>query len=67
MYRPECTFSFVSCPLYSSSRLTIHKLFSTYSPDTTYIYVNVGFGFHLQMTLEEAKAFVLKKEKQLQR
>ncbi|KAJ2345556.1 hypothetical protein GGH91_002498, partial [Coemansia sp. RSA 2671] len=27
-------------------------------PDTTYIYVSVGFGFHLQMTLEEADAFI---------
>ncbi|RUP48159.1 UXT-like protein [Jimgerdemannia flammicorona] len=36
-------------------------------PDTTYIYVNVGFGFHVQMTLEEAKNFVGKKEAQLQK
>ncbi|KAI8350922.1 Prefoldin subunit-domain-containing protein [Choanephora cucurbitarum] len=35
-------------------------------PDTQYIYVNVGFGFHVQFTLDEAKAFIAKKEKQLQ-
>ncbi|KAI8143846.1 Prefoldin alpha-like protein [Fennellomyces sp. T-0311] len=35
-------------------------------PDTQYIYVNVGFGFHVQFTLDEAKAFIDKKEKHLQ-
>ncbi|SAM04581.1 hypothetical protein [Absidia glauca] len=35
-------------------------------PDTTYIYVNVGFGFHVQFTLDEAKAFIDKKERRLQ-
>ncbi|KAI9491343.1 Prefoldin subunit-domain-containing protein [Zychaea mexicana] len=35
-------------------------------PDTKYIYVNVGFGFHVQFTLDEAKKFIDKKEKQLQ-
>lgn len=37
-----------------------------FRPDTKYIYVNVGFGFHVQFTLEEAKTFIEKKEKQLQ-
>ncbi|KAI9280688.1 Prefoldin subunit-domain-containing protein [Sporodiniella umbellata] len=36
-------------------------------PDTTHIYVNVGFGFHVQFTLNEAKTFIEKKEKQLQK
>ncbi|CAH1767985.1 8804_t:CDS:2, partial [Entrophospora sp. SA101] len=36
-------------------------------PDTTYIYVNVGFGFHPQLTLDEAIEFIDKKEKTLQR
>ncbi|KAG1469374.1 hypothetical protein G6F56_003294 [Rhizopus delemar] len=36
-------------------------------PDTTYIYVNVGFGFHIQFTLDEAKKFIKKKEEQLQK
>ncbi|KAI9301867.1 protein UXT [Cunninghamella echinulata] len=36
-------------------------------PDTTYIYVNVGFGFHVQFTLNEAIAFIDKKEQRLQR
>ena len=36
-------------------------------PDTKYIYVNVGFGFHVQFTLDEAKNFIDKKEQQLQR
>ncbi|KAJ2787049.1 hypothetical protein GGI15_001037 [Coemansia interrupta] len=27
-------------------------------PDTSFIYVSIGFGFHLQMTLEEADAFI---------
>lgn len=35
-------------------------------PDTKYIYINVGFGFHVQMTLEEALMFIEKKNKQLQ-
>ncbi|KAI9483415.1 MAG: Prefoldin subunit-domain-containing protein [Benjaminiella poitrasii] len=35
-------------------------------PDTKYIYINVGFGFHVQFTLEEAKKFIEKKEKHLQ-
>ncbi|KAI8087220.1 hypothetical protein BDF21DRAFT_379071 [Thamnidium elegans] len=36
-------------------------------PDTKYIYVNVGFGFHVQFTLKEALAFIQKKEAQLQK
>ncbi|KAI9365902.1 hypothetical protein BD770DRAFT_312557, partial [Pilaira anomala] len=36
-------------------------------PDTKYIYVNVGFGFHVQFTLKEALAFIKKKEAQLQK
>ncbi|KAI7908131.1 Prefoldin subunit-domain-containing protein [Cokeromyces recurvatus] len=36
-------------------------------PDTKYIYVNVGFGFHVQFTLKEAKEFIEKKEEHLQR
>lgn len=35
------------------------------SPDTQYIYVNVGFGFHAQLTLDEALTFISKKEGQL--
>ncbi|KAG2200696.1 hypothetical protein INT46_008820 [Mucor plumbeus] len=35
-------------------------------PDTKYIYVNVGFGFHVQFTLEEAKKFIEKKVIHLQ-
>ncbi|KAG0233182.1 hypothetical protein BGW42_007660 [Actinomortierella wolfii] len=34
-------------------------------PDTKYIYVNVGFGFHAQLTLDEALEFINKKEKHL--
>ncbi|RUS31686.1 hypothetical protein BC938DRAFT_477316 [Jimgerdemannia flammicorona] len=48
-------------------QLSFHPLGSHCRPDTTYIYVNVGFGFHVQMTLEEAKNFVGKKEAQLQK
>lgn len=36
------------------------------SPDTKYIYINVGFGFHVQMTLKEALTFIDKKNTQLQ-
>ncbi|CAG8439324.1 7442_t:CDS:2 [Ambispora leptoticha] len=36
-------------------------------PDTTYIFVNVGFGFHVQLTLAEAIEFIDRKEKVLQR
>ncbi|CAO3639234.1 unnamed protein product [Mucor hiemalis] len=35
-------------------------------PDTQYIYINVGFGFHVQFTLAEAKEFIRKKELHLQ-
>ncbi|KAG0330551.1 hypothetical protein BGZ99_000022 [Dissophora globulifera] len=36
-------------------------------PDTEYIYVNVGFGFHAQLTLDEALTFIPKKEAYLQK
>ncbi|ORX91811.1 Prefoldin alpha-like protein [Basidiobolus meristosporus CBS 931.73] len=36
-------------------------------PDTTYIYVNVGYGFHVQLTLSEALDFIEKKERNLQK
>lgn len=36
-------------------------------PDTKYIYVNVGFGFHSQLTLDEALAFITRKEAFLQK
>ncbi|KAJ1723840.1 hypothetical protein LPJ53_001851 [Coemansia erecta] len=36
-------------------------------PDTTFIYVSIGFGFHLQMTLEEADAFIDEKVKHLEK
>ncbi|KAJ1654769.1 hypothetical protein IWQ61_005361 [Dispira simplex] len=35
-------------------------------PDTRYIFVSVGYGFHLQMTRQEAVEYIAKKEKQLQ-
>ncbi|KAL1930793.1 hypothetical protein VTP01DRAFT_10955 [Rhizomucor pusillus] len=35
-------------------------------PETKFIYVNVGFGFHVQFTLDEALAFIDKKEKKLE-
>ncbi|KAJ2764001.1 hypothetical protein IWQ56_004648 [Coemansia nantahalensis] len=35
-------------------------------PDTSYIYVSVGFGFHLQMTLEEADSFIDRKVKHME-
>ncbi|KAJ2339978.1 hypothetical protein IWW50_000929, partial [Coemansia erecta] len=30
-------------------------------PDTSFIFVSVGFGFHLQMTLDEADEFIDRK------
>lgn len=42
-----------------------HLVFYSNSPDTQYIYVNVGFGFHAQLTLDEALTFISKKEVQL--
>ncbi|KAJ1645592.1 hypothetical protein LPJ64_002836 [Coemansia asiatica] len=36
-------------------------------PDTKDIFVNVGFGFHLEMTLEEADAFIDEKVKDLEK
>ncbi|KAJ1725935.1 hypothetical protein LPJ61_005535 [Coemansia biformis] len=35
-------------------------------PDTSYIYVSVGFGFHLQMTLDEADKFIDRKVKHME-
>ncbi|KAJ1911373.1 hypothetical protein IWQ60_004576 [Tieghemiomyces parasiticus] len=35
-------------------------------PDTTYVYVNVGQGFHLQMTHAEALEYIARKDTQLQ-
>eukprot|EP00124_Ichthyophonus_hoferi_P000062 Ihof_evm15s2 gene=Ihof_evmTU15s2 len=34
-------------------------------PDTTTIFVNVGYGFHAQLTLDEALVFIEKKTTQL--
>lgn len=31
-------------------------------PDTSYMYVNIGLGFHAQMTLDEASAFSTQRE-----
>ncbi|KAJ2087858.1 hypothetical protein IW138_004655 [Coemansia sp. RSA 986] len=36
-------------------------------PDTSFIYVSAGFGFHLQMTLEEADAFIDEKVKHMEK
>ncbi|KAJ1987227.1 hypothetical protein H4R33_002951 [Dimargaris cristalligena] len=36
-------------------------------PDTTYIFVSVGHGFHLQMTHPEALGYITRREAQLQR
>ncbi|KAJ1966124.1 hypothetical protein GGI12_000273 [Dipsacomyces acuminosporus] len=36
-------------------------------PDTEYMFVSIGFGFHLQMTLDEADAFIDDKVKHLER
>lgn len=38
-----------------------------FSPDTKHIYVNVGFGFHAELTLDEALEFIKKKEVHLQK
>ncbi|KAG9295995.1 hypothetical protein G9A89_011847 [Geosiphon pyriformis] len=36
-------------------------------PDTSFLYINVGFGFHVQLTSSEAVEFIDRKEKLLQR
>ncbi|KAJ1984521.1 hypothetical protein H4R34_000607 [Dimargaris verticillata] len=36
-------------------------------PNVEYIYVNVGYGFHLQLSHSEALAYIDKKELQLQK
>ncbi|KAF9111030.1 hypothetical protein BGX27_005491 [Mortierella sp. AM989] len=36
-------------------------------PDTKYIFVNIGFGFHAELTLDEALTFITKKEAHLQK
>jgi hypothetical protein len=38
-----------------------------FSPDTKHIFVNVGFGFHAELTLDEALEFIKKKEVHLQK
>ncbi|KAG0056440.1 hypothetical protein BGZ83_004947 [Gryganskiella cystojenkinii] len=35
--------------------------------DTKHIYVNIGFGFHAELTLDEALTFITKKETHLQK
>ena len=40
--------------------------FSINRPDTSRIFVQVGFGFYVEFTLDEALRFIGKKEKQLQ-
>ncbi|KAJ2547522.1 hypothetical protein EV175_005189, partial [Coemansia sp. RSA 1933] len=35
-------------------------------PDTSFIFVSVGFGFHLQMTLDEADSFIDEKVKHME-
>ena len=37
----------------------------SFRPDTSRIYVNVGLGFHLELTLTEAKKFTDKQVKEL--
>lgn len=37
------------------------------SPDCTKIFVNIGLGFHLEMTHTEALEFIAKREKDLQK
>ncbi|KAJ1879240.1 hypothetical protein H4R99_006972 [Coemansia sp. RSA 1722] len=36
-------------------------------PDTKYLFVNVGFGFHLEMTLDEANTFIDEKVQSLEK
>ncbi|KAJ1879255.1 hypothetical protein H4R99_007808 [Coemansia sp. RSA 1722] len=36
-------------------------------PDTKYLFVNVGFGFHLEMTLDEANKFIDEKVQSLEK
>ncbi|KAJ1896769.1 hypothetical protein LPJ66_003796 [Kickxella alabastrina] len=36
-------------------------------PDTKFIFVSIGFGFHLQMALDEADAFIDEKVKHLEK
>jgi prefoldin subunit 5 len=47
--------------------LSQHWPFNGNSPDTTHIFVNVGFGFHAELTLDEALQFIKKKEAHLQK
>lgn len=36
-------------------------MFSYFRPDPSRIYVNIGLGFHLELTLQEALTFIDKK------
>ncbi|KAI9143456.1 Prefoldin subunit-domain-containing protein [Paraphysoderma sedebokerense] len=36
-------------------------------PDTKYIYVNIGYGFHAEFTLNEALMFIQRKESHLEK
>ena len=47
--------------------LRIFQPFAMLSPDTKHIFVNVGFGFHAELTLDEALEFIKKKEVHLQK
>jgi prefoldin subunit 5 len=33
--------------------------------ESKYVYVNIGYGFHVQLTHDEARTFIQKKEHQL--
>ena len=49
------------CTLYQFLQLMIC------SPDTSKVFVDVGLGFHVEFTLDEAAQFIDKKEKVLTR
>jgi prefoldin subunit 5 len=40
----------------------VYRVFIIYREDTKNIYVSVGYGFHLQLTLDEALKFIDKKQ-----
>ena len=48
----------------------VHEVFCRshpydYRSESKYVYVNIGYGFHVQLTHDEARSFIKKKESQL--
>jgi len=53
--------------LYFIYIIYIYILFKNWSDDTEYIYMNIGYGFHAQLKLDEAQKYIEKKNQLLEK